>query len=85
MENGVNTGLKPHKLNRKSSLGTIHVDFGDHSILKVYRKALKAPMRTVMHHLIGVACRCLEEKHLFRVSEVGLVRLKPRSLALQTQ
>jgi len=63
MNNGENINIKPHKLPEKTVKSTIHVDFGDLTILKVYKKVLKAPIRAVVHHLIGIAVRCLEEKH----------------------
>lgn len=43
MNNGDNIELKPPKLVAKDIKATIVLDFGDHSILKVYKKVLKAP------------------------------------------
>ncbi len=63
MNNGENSKIKPHKIPEKTAKASIHVDLGDHSILKVYQKVLKAPMRGVIHLFIGIAARCLEEKH----------------------
>ena len=69
MNNGDNIELKPPKLVAKDIKATIVLDFGDHSILKVYKKVLKAPMRTVLRFIIGMATRCFEEKHDKQIRE----------------
>ena len=63
MENAGNYQLKPHKIPLSDVKANIHVDSGDHSILKVYKRLLNAPMRAVIHSLLGLRSRCFVEKH----------------------
>ena len=39
---------------------------GDHNL---YKMELIIPMRSVLHHFIGIAARCHEEKHLLTIAE----------------
>lgn len=40
-----NIMLKPHKIAPKDDKATIHIDSGDHILLKVYENSLKAPLQ----------------------------------------
>ena len=58
-----NTVIKPHKLPARLRATHIHVDEGDKTIIKVYKKLLKTTMTAALHFMIGLATRCFEEKH----------------------
>ncbi len=70
MKNTKKDRLKPHRLPEKDAMATIHIDLGDKTILKVYKKLLQAPMRTVIHFMIGTAARCYEEKHIQQIQDL---------------
>ena len=63
MVNSVNNEVKHHKIPRKAGKVGVHVDKGDHTILKVYAKTLKTTITAAFHHLLGVGARCFEENH----------------------
>ncbi len=58
-----NITIKAHRIPRTARAATVHVDKGDHTILKVYAKTLKTTLTTALHHLLGVGARCFEENH----------------------
>ena len=70
MKSGEKDKLKPHRLPEKGAMASIHIDLGDRTILKVYKKLLQAPMRTVIHFMIGTAARCYEEKHIQQIQDL---------------
>ena len=63
MENSDIYHVKTHRIPIPDTKASIHVDPGDHTILKVYKAFLKVPMRAVIHFLLGLGSRCYEEKH----------------------
>ena len=63
MKNGEIYQIKTHRIPFKDCKANIHVDSGDHTILKVYKNELNVPMRAVNHFFIGLGARCYEEKH----------------------
>ena len=58
-----NITIKAHRIPRTARAATVHVDKGDHTILKVYAKTLKTTLTTAVHHLLGVGALCFEENH----------------------
>jgi len=58
-----NIAVKAHRIPRTARAATVHVDKGDHTILKVYAKTLKTTQTAALHHLLGVGARCFEENH----------------------
>ncbi len=58
MGNANSTKIKPHKLRPEDIKANIHIDLGDYDILKVYKRVLKAPVRAVLHFMIGHASKC---------------------------
>ncbi len=58
-----NIAFKPYILRKKDYAGSVHVDNGDKTILKVYKKVLKTTMVGALHYLLGLGARCYEEKH----------------------
>ena len=56
-----NIMLRPHKLALEDDKAIIHIDSGDHILLKVCKNSLKAPMRAVFHFKIGMATKCFKE------------------------
>jgi len=59
MNNSDNMMLRPHKIVLEDDKATIHIDAGNHILLKVHKDSLKAPMRAVFHFEIGMVIRCL--------------------------
>ena len=58
-----NITVEPHRIPAKERAAHVHVDKGDHTILKVYAKTLKTTITAALHHLLGVGARCFEENH----------------------
>ena len=58
-----NITVKAHRIPRSARAATVHVDKGDHTILKVYAKTLETSITAALHYLLGVGARCFEEKH----------------------
>ena len=63
MNHSKKSKIEPHEILEKTVRFTVHVDSGDLSILKLYKQELKKPIRTIVHHFIGIAVRCLEDRH----------------------
>ena len=56
----------------RDKVGThIYVDKGDYSILKVYKHVMKSTMTAVLHHMIGRASKCWEEKHDQQIADLN--------------
>ena len=70
MKSGEKDKLKPQRLSKKDAVASINIDLGDNTILKVYKNLLQAPMRTVIHFMIGTAARCYEEQHLQHIQDL---------------
>ena len=45
MNNSDNIMLRPHKIVLEDDKATIHIDSGDHILLKVFKNSLKAPLQ----------------------------------------
>ena len=58
-----NTAFKPYMLRKNDYAGSVHIDLGDKTILKVYRRVLNTTMTAVLHFFLGLGTRCYEEKH----------------------
>ena len=71
MNNGNNSKIEMHRLKPEDIKATIHIDSGDYYILKVYKGVLKAPMRSVLHFMIGRAAKCWEEKHDQQIADLN--------------
>jgi len=68
----LNNGLKKVFRLRRDQAGTnIYVDKGDYSILKVYKHVMKSTMTAVLHHMIGSAAKCWEEKHDLQITDLN--------------
>ncbi len=65
-----NVTIKAHRIPRTARAATVHVDKGDHTILKVYAKTLKTTLTTALHHLLGVGARCFEENHAQEIKDL---------------
>jgi len=79
MNNGKNSEIGLHRLGPKDVKTTIHIDLVDYYILKVYKGALKAPMRSVLHHMLGRVSKCWEEKHDLQIKDLNeRVRIQAR-------
>ncbi len=48
----------------------IFVHINDHILLRSYRVKYKISMTAVLHMLIGVGTKCLEEKHLQQIARL---------------
>ncbi len=58
-----NMVIKTYILRKEDYAACVHIDKGDKTILKVYKKELKTTMTAVLHFFIGIGARCYEEKH----------------------
>ena len=58
-----NMVIKPHILRKEDYAACVHIDKGDKTILKVYKRVLKTTMTAALHFFIGIGARCYEEKH----------------------
>lgn len=57
-----NIALKPLLLPKEDYAACVHVDKGNQTILKVYKRTMKTTMTAALDLLIGLAARCFEEK-----------------------
>lgn len=70
MENSDIYHIKTHRIPIPDTKASIHVDPGDHTILKVYKKALDTTMTAALHYFLGLGTRCYEEKHDEKIKDL---------------
>ncbi len=59
-----------YRLKREDIATVVSIGSGDLHILKAYKGHLNIPIRTVLHHMIGTAAKCWEEKHDTYIQEL---------------
>ncbi len=57
------TVFRPHTLRKVDYAGSVHIDQGDKTILRVYKGVLETTMTATLHFFLGLGSRCFEEQH----------------------